>query len=140
MNSYKDSAEWQALNKIWKTLSKEEQTQLSCDFKLISKFIETNIHTKDKAKETKKNDKYEYLSPLSQKCTEFIISNNPNMYHSMMAVLASYNFADCKEFTDFYYNKYKTERPHIAKNKNFVKETAELCWQRYYIEGQFYSK
>ena len=137
---YKNSAEWQSLNKIWKTLSKEEQIQLSNDFKLISKFIEANVHTENELKATKKDDKYEYLSPLSEKCIKFIISNNPNMYHSMMAILSAHNFADCKEFTDFYYNKYKTERPHIAKNKNFVKEAAELCWQRYYIEGHFYSK
>ena len=140
MSSYKDSAEWQALNKIWKTLSKEDRTKLSNDFKLISNFIETNIHAEDKSKETKNDDNYKYLSSLSEKCIEFIINNKPNLYHSMMAVLDSHNFSDCKEFADFYFKKYKTERPHIAKNKNFVKETAELCWQRYYVEGQFYSK
>ena len=42
MNSYKDSAEWQALNKIWKSLPKDYQTKLSEDFKLISGFIEKN--------------------------------------------------------------------------------------------------
>ena len=96
MNSYKDSAEWQALNKIWKSLSKDTQTQLSEDFKLISKFIETNIHAEDKSKETKNDDNYKYLSSLSEKCIEFIINNKPNLYHSMMAVLDSYNFSDCK--------------------------------------------
>lgn len=139
MSSYKDSAEWQALNKIWKSLSKDSQAQLSEDFKLISGFIEKNQHVSTNNRKTDKED-YAYLAPLSDKCIGFILSNNPNMYHSMMAVLNSHNFADYNEFVDFYYKKYKESRPHIAKNKNFVKETAELCWKRYYEEGYFYSK
>lgn len=136
MNNYKDSAEWQALNRIWKASSREVQTKLSNDFKLISRFIEKNQPVPSSNKKDKKED-HEYLSSLSEKCIDFILNNNPNMYHSMMAVLDSHNFADCNEFIDFYYKKYKESRPHIAKNKNFVKETAELCWKRYYEEGYF---
>lgn len=139
MDNYKNSAEWQALNRIWKNLSKDSQILLSDDFKLISRFIEAkNVLSESSITKQEKDNKY--LSSLSQKCIDFILGNEPNTYHSMMAVLDSHNFSDCKEFIDFYFNKYKDIRPHIAKNKNFVKETAELCWQRYYKEFQYYSK
>ena len=144
MESYKNTPEWKALNHIWKACSSDTRAQCELDFRVLSEFIKVKQANQAKGKIAKVPSKKaptsatKYLSPLSDKCQEFVLNNSPNLYHSIMAILDNYNFASCEEMLIFYMGKYSTARPYLVKNKKLVEEVAALCWKRYYEEGHYY--
>ena len=140
MEDYKNTPEWCALNRIWKSYPQELRVQREVDFRLLSDFIKQEKKVKTTKPRKTTADEHPYLNSLSEECITFVLSNKPNLYHSFMAILDNRNFTDCDELLQYYMNKYKKSRPYLVKNQSFVAEVANLCWRKYYKEGYYYTK
>lgn len=129
----KGSKEWQALNRIWKCCTVEQRNEMRNDFEVVSKFIKqkvgSNFHSES-------DDEFRYLSPLSEEAKQFVISlvekGEPNLYHSVMAVLNNKRGATKEEIEKFYFEKYETKRPYLIEKRKLVDEVMELCWKKFH--------
>ena len=138
----RQSAEWQALNKLWKACSSEQQENCSEEFKILAEFIRTKLYVKkdeNRKKQSKNKDTSyltaaRYLAPLSNDARQFIIDlldkGEKNIYHSVMAVLDKHPDLTKEEVTRYYFDKYEKRRPFLAENKGLVCEIINLCWER----------
>ena len=133
MNNYKESNAWKALNHLWKLSPPDMRKEAEEDFKELAAFIKAGQSPAQITEEIPK-----YLRALSRPCAEFVLENQPNVYHSVMATLENHNFSDCAELISFYIKKYGNTRPYIKKNKNYFEEVAALCWKRFFQDGVYY--
>lgn len=74
-----------------------------------------------------------YLEPLSKEARQLILSNKPNIYHSVMAVL---NNQRCRldnpeELLKAYLGWYGAEKPYLVENQKLVLEIITLCINNY---------
>ncbi len=122
----KNTKEWQALNKIWKSCSAEQQSQLRGEFQLLTDRIRRTYHASA--------DEYGYLRGISQEAKDFVISEvkrgHKNIYHSVMAIIQNRPGLDQQELMEFYLSKYGEKRPYLVENKALVEEVVNLCWKR----------
>ncbi len=125
---YKQTIEWQSLNKIWKTLTANQKLDLESDFKSISIFLAQHTKHKD-------INEYSYLSSLDNETIDFvknIISlGYPNLYHSLMAILGQHsNIRDANTLIQYYTTKYQYIRPEIFKEPLKLAKLCDLCIER----------
>lgn len=129
----KSSKEWQALNRIWKCCTVQQRKDVGKDFEVVSKFIKKEI-----VANYKYDDDFDYLSALSEEAKQFVISlvekGEPNLYHSIMAVLNYKRDLTKEEFRKFYYAQYETKRPYLFENRKLIDEVIELCWKKFHKE------
>ena len=135
MNDYQETKEWKALNHIWKLSSPEMRESASDDFRMLAEYIRAGKSSGKRSGETPA-----YLSELSNRCITFVLSNQPNIYHSIMSILDKHSFSSCDELVSFYIKKYGNTRPYIVKNKELLEEVASLCWTRYFQDGYYFKK
>ena len=132
-NIIKGTDEWQALNRIWKCCTIEQRNILRNDFEMVSKFISQKVGL-DYYRE--KDDEFCYLNALSDEAKQFVITlverGEPNLYHSIMAVLNNKKDATKQEIEKVYFEKFECKRPYLIEKRNFVDEVIELCWKRYH--------
>lgn len=131
----KSSKEWQALNKIWKSCTQEQKNALHNEFKLVSSFVSEKVGLKFIGG---CDDSFRYLNPLSDEAKQFVISlvakGEPDLYHSIMAVLNNKRGATKEEIKEFYYKKYEFKRPYLKENCQLVDEVMELCWTKFHYK------
>ena len=129
----KSSNEWQALSRIWKSCTVEQRDALRNDFELVSKFVSQKVSLKFYSEF---DDEFRYLNSLSDAAKQFVISlvekGEPNLYHSIMAVLNNKRSSTKEEIKNFYYAKYETKRPYLIEERKLVEEVMELCWNRFH--------
>lgn len=127
----KSSAEWQALNNIWKACLPEQKAELRADFELVSGFINKKIGA---GYHPENEDEYAYLR-VSDEAKQFVINlierGEPNLYHSLMAVLANMRGIEKEEFKEFYFNKHGNKKPYLLADQKLVEEVMDLCWDNY---------
>ena len=132
----KSSAEWQALNNIWKSCLPEQKAELRADFEIVSSFINKKMGT---SYHPDTDDEYAYLR-VSDEAKQFVISlierGEPNLYHSLMAVLANMRGIDKEEFKKFYFSKYGNKKPYIIADHKLVEEVMDLCWDNFQKNGK----
>lgn len=129
----KNSKEWQSLNRIWKCCNVEQRKAMRSDFEVVSRFISqkvgANYHSES-------DDEFRYLNSLSEEAKQFVISlveaGEPNLYHSIMAVLNNKKGATKEEIEKFYFAKYETKRPYLIEKRKLVDEVIDLCWKKFY--------
>lgn len=133
----KDTPEWESLNSIWKSCSKEQKELLRKDFEVLAKLIRKQLPN-DKIylghNQNSNYDDYRYLNDLSKEAKDFIISvvnkGEKNIYHSIMAVINNKYRCTKDDIIEFYCKKYGTERPYIAENRALVCEIINFCWNK----------
>ena len=71
-----------------------------------------------------------------EEAKQFVISlvekGEPNLYHSIMAVLNNKRGATKEEIEKFYFAKYETKRPYLIEKRKLVDEVMELCWKKFH--------
>ena len=127
MSEYKKSAEWQALNRIWKKCGVECQNICKTDFELLATFI--HEHVAKTMGET--NSHGSYLNKFSDDAKNLIENSTPNVYHSIMAVLGSRKFDSLDVFAEYYKKKYSNRRPEVFENEKVIYEIIEKCWETF---------
>lgn len=138
----RQSMEWQALNRLWKACSSEQQESCSEEFKILAEFIRTKLYVK-RERNANRQGKIEkcsflsearYLAPLSNAARQFIIDlvekGEKNIYHSVMAVIDKHPNFTKEEVVRYYFDKNDKRRPFLAENKELVREIINLCWER----------
>lgn len=129
----RSSNEWQALNRIWKSCTAEQRNEMRNDFELVSKFISQKVGSKFRSES---DDEFGYLNSISDEAKQFVISlveqGEPNLYHSIMAVLNNKRGATKEEIEKFYFAKYEMKRPYLYDKRELVDEVMELCWKKFH--------
>ena len=131
-NQVQQTAEWNALNKIWKNCSKEQRELLAPEFRFLTEFIRKN--TANYFMESIPEG-YGYLRELSPAARGFVISKieegEPNIYHSIMAVLERKTNEPKEQVMEYYYAKFALKRDYIKNNWGLVCEVFNLCWRNW---------
>ena len=138
MDEYKNSKEWQALNEIWKSLSKEQREGNYDAFKTLSEYVKFNYVVK-KAEDERVDhqDNYKYLNNVSAKAKQLVIDlvdkGEKNLYHSMMAIIdAKKNeITSVEQLWNYYSKRFGGARSYIYTYENEIKEIMQLCLDKY---------
>jgi len=124
----KKSAEWKALNGIWKNCSSGQRELLYSDFETVKTLIIQTVGQKY----DKKPNEYKYLNSISSEAKQFLISlvekGEPNIYHSIASILNSKKKISKEELKKYYFKRYGEKRPYLIENKTLVYEIIDLCW------------
>lgn len=127
----KESDQWMALNRIWKACSSDQRKALYNDFEIVSNFIISKLN---RSPSTNCEDQFRYLDELSPDAKFFVIrlldNGEPNLYHSIMAVINNNRTLSFNELVTIYFDKFSLKRPYVKDNRILVEEVIELCWRR----------
>ena len=127
----KGSSEWIALNKIWKSCSMEQRKLLETDFRLLTDFVRRNYSHHSNSG----SDGYAYLSKLSPSAKGLVISlvdkGEPNLYHSIMAVIKNMDNKPKEDIMNYYYEHYSEKRQYVKTHWSLICEIFDLCWNKY---------
>lgn len=127
----KESDQWMALNRIWKSCSSDQRKELYNDFEIVSNFI---INKLDRSPSMNCEDQFRYLDELSPDAKRFVIhlldNGEPNLYHSIMSVIHNNRSLSLTELVMIYFEKFSIKRPYVKDNRILVEEVIELCWRR----------
>lgn len=81
-----------------------------------------------------KTEEYHYLDFVSNKSKEFVINlvkqGEPNLYHSVMAVINNKQNISKAELNKLYFRKYEKKRPYLLENRELVEEVLKFCWEK----------
>lgn len=127
----KKTDEWKALNAIWKKLPQESRKELEKEFRILIALINANIKKYSKKAVIRSDAYLDELSPETIKFVkDLILQGEPNLYHSIMAVIMPGHFSDKEKALEYYLAKYSIKRPYLQDNRDKVHEVMNLCWQR----------
>jgi hypothetical protein len=122
--------EWQALNKLWKTMSAPQRNAVQEEFKCLTEFVKENVGH---------DPATDYLQKLSNEAREFLLAQTkagePNLYHSFMSLIGGSVFEKPEEAMGFYLLKYGKSRPYLTEQKPLVEEILALAWQQQLAQG-----
>lgn len=127
----RSTPEWNALNKIWKSCTKEQQQFLEPEFRLLTDFVRANTVPRFT---TPAPDQYGYLQGLSAGAQALIIDKiqegEPNLYHSIMSVIDGKLTQGKDSLQEYYYEKFGSKRAYIKENWSLVCEIFDFCWKK----------
>lgn len=131
----KQTKEWQALNTIWKTMSKEQRGTMMEEFKCLTHFIDTH------AKPPVNYDAMDaaYKDALSAEAAEFAREreqqDHRNLYAEFMKLIGGSTFEEPEKVLFFYTLKYGRTCPWIQDYPDEVMEILDLAWKRQVERG-----
>ena len=130
----KRTAEWQALNRIWQTMTREQRAGVQGEFKTLSALIQRLGEPQPTPMPKAVSAHQGYLEELSPEARDFLRQlaqeGEPNLYHSFQAVIEGGVFESPREVADYYYLKYQRKRPYLVEKRPLVMEILEVCWRR----------
>lgn len=133
----RSSDEWQALNRIWELCTAEQRDAMLDDFELLRSIIRHKVGLNFRADN---DDEFRYLNSISDEAKQFVISlvenGEPNIYHSIMAVLNNKKNITMEEIKNFYFAKYGMKRPYLCEKRELVNEVIELCYRNFYFKNR----
>lgn len=140
----KQTAQWQALNTIWKGMTGEQRKQLNDQFKLLTEFIKKN------AKPTVNYAAMDaaYQDALSPEARQFAQlreqEDSKNLYADFMKLIGGSTFEEPEKVLFFYTLKYGRTYPWIQDYPDEVEEILNLAWKRHlergFVPGQGYPR
>ncbi|MCD8160623.1 MAG: hypothetical protein LUE61_05485 [Clostridiales bacterium] len=122
--------EWQALNRIWKTMTAAQRSAVQEEFRCLTDFVKENVG-RDPA-----TAYLEDLSPEARKFLQDLVkAGEPNLYHSLISVIGGSLFEKQEDVLAYYLLKFGKSRPYLAENLPLVEEILALCWKQQLERG-----
>lgn len=125
-----ETKEWQALNKLWKTMSAAQRAGVQEEFRCLTDFVKEHVG---------RDPTTEYLQALSPEARKFLLeqtkAGEPNLYHSLMSVIGGSIFEREEDVLAYYLLKFGRSRPYLKENEPLVQEILSLCWKTQLAQG-----
>lgn len=125
------SPEWQALNRLYKGMTKQQREALGQEFQLLSAFIKENVGRGDPATE--------YLDELSPAARAFIkartAEGEPNLYRRFLSLIGGSVFEKPEEAMAYYLLRFSRNQPYLTEHKAEVEEILALAWKHQLAAG-----
>lgn len=122
--------EWQALNKLWKTMTAAQRNAVQEEFRCLTEFVKKNAG---------RDPATEYLTELSSEARGFleaqVKAGEPNLYYSFMSLIGGSLFEKEEDALAYYLLKYGRSRPYLKERQDQVKEILSLAWKRQIAQG-----
>lgn len=135
----KQTKEWQALNTIWKTMSRQQREQIMEEFKCLTHFIDAHARPVRDEAAIDANYKTE-LSPEAAAFAQEREAENCNLYADFLKLIGGSTFEGQDQVLFFYNLKYGKKYPWLQDYPDEVAEILDLAWkrqvQRGFVPGQ----
>lgn len=130
----KKTREWQALNAIWKTMTKEQRHKILGEFKYLTQFINRNATPPvDCAAEDAA-----YQEALSTEAAAFARAREAeghNLYAAFLRLIGGSTFESPDKVLFFFQLKYGARCPWLQEYPDEVAEILDLAWRRQVARG-----
>lgn len=130
----KQTKEWQALNTIWKTMTKDQRSQILNEFKCLTQFINQNATPPvDHAAEDR--DYQKALSPAAAAFAQTREQEGQNLYQTFLKLIGGSTFEGPDKVLFFFHLKYDKRCPWLQEHPDEVGEILDLAWKRQVARG-----
>lgn len=130
----KQTKEWQALNTIWKTMSRQQRGQIMEEFKCLTHFIDANA----KPMRNEAAIDADYKAVLSPEAAAFAREREAegcNLYADFLKLIGGSTFEGQDQVLFFYNLKYGKNYLWLQDYPDEVAEILNLAWKRQVERG-----
>lgn len=125
------SPEWQALNRLYKGMTKPQREALSQEFQLLSAFVKENVGRGDPATG--------YLEELSPEARAFLqartAEGEPNLYRRFLSLIGGSVYEKPEDALAYYLLKFSRKQPYLTEHPAEVEEILALAWKHQLAAG-----